>query len=164
MSSPARAGGRRGRVTPGGGRGGTGGEPSARFRLTRAAHRDETAQDYVEAIARLESEQGSARVGDLSRHMGVSHVTVSRTLSRLGRLGLVRAERRRPVELTAAGRRLAERIRRRHETVRAFLVWIGVPGRQAEIDAEGLEHHASEATIRAMRRLVGSGPGRGGRG
>jgi len=29
-----------------------------------------------------------------------------------------------------------------------------VPPKQAEIDAEGIEHHVSEATIRAMRRLT----------
>lgn len=129
---------------------------AARFRRTRAAHRDETAEDYVEAIAGLIDSRGEARVGELARHMGVSHVTVSRTVGRLVRSGLVRQAPRRPMTLTARGRAMAQRIRERHSAVVSFLVWLGVPPRQAEIDAEGIEHHVSVATIQAMRRRVAS--------
>jgi DtxR family transcriptional regulator, manganese transport regulator len=136
-------------------------DSSARFRRTRAAHRDETAEDYVEAIQQIAAELGEARVRDLARLMGVSHVTVTRIVARLAREGLVQTEPYRPVELTADGRRLAERIRERHETVLSFLRSIGVPRKQAEIDAEGIEHHVSDATVRAMRRAMqgSSSPG-----
>ncbi len=125
-----------------------------RFRGTRAAHEDETGEDYVEAIAELIEERGEARVRDLSAMMGVSHVTVSRIISRLARKGLVSTEPYRPIELTASGRDLAARVKRRHEIVLAFLRAIGVGAEQAEIDAEGIEHHVSEATIRAMERVL----------
>jgi DtxR family manganese transport transcriptional regulator len=131
-----------------------GNEESARFRGTRAAHRDETAEDYVEAVQGLVASRGVARVRDLAAMMGVTHVTVNRVLKRLSREGLVRTRPYRPVALTPAGRRLAERARRRHGDVLAFLVALGVPPRQASIDAEGIEHHVSEATIRAMRAVV----------
>jgi len=137
-------------------------DQSARFRSTRAAHRDETAEDYVEAILQITHERGEARVRDLATLMGVTHVTVTRIISRLAREGLVETARRRPIELTAQGRRLAARIRRRHDVVLGFLLAIGVPAKQAEIDAEGIEHHVSEATIRAMRaatRGAGGNPG-----
>ncbi|MEX2218755.1 MAG: manganese-binding transcriptional regulator MntR [Phycisphaerales bacterium] len=127
---------------------------AARFRTTRAAHRDETAEDYVEAVAQLIAERGEARVRDLARMMGVSHVTVTRIMARLAREGLVEARRHRPIALTPAGQRLAGRIRERHEVVLGFLKSLGVPARQAEIDAEGIEHHVSDATIRAMRRAM----------
>lgn len=127
--------------------------PAQRFRSTRAAHRDETAEDYAEAIDQLGQ---SARVVELARLMGVSHVTVSRTIARLTRSGLVAAstEHKRPLVLTAKGQRLADRIRQRHADVFAFLIWLGVPRAQAEIDAEGIEHHVSQATIRAMRHAM----------
>jgi DtxR family manganese transport transcriptional regulator len=127
---------------------------AARFRTTRAAHRDETAEDYVEAVMQLITDRGEARVRDLAAMMGVSHVTVTRIVARLAREGLLEARPYRPVELTAAGRRLADRIRERHRVVLGFLLSLGVPARQAEIDAEGIEHHVSEATIRAMRRAM----------
>jgi DtxR family manganese transport transcriptional regulator len=127
-------------------------DQSARFRSTRAAHRDETAEDYVEAIMQIQAEHGEARVKDLAGLMGVSHVTVTRIIARLAREKLVVAKAYKPVELTAAGRRLAAHTRRRHEIVLSFLLSLGVPPKQAEIDAEGIEHHVSEATIRAMQK------------
>lgn len=129
-------------------------DQSERFRGTRAAHRDETAEDYVEAVEQLIRERGEARVKDLASLMGVSHVTVSRIVGRLQREGLVETSPYQPIALTSAGRRLARRSRERHEVVLAFLRTIGVPARQAEIDTEGIEHHVSDATIRAMKRLT----------
>ncbi len=131
-------------------------DAAARFRSTRAAHRDETAEDYVEAIQQMIDRSGEARVRDLAEMMGVSHVTVSRNVQRLVKAGLVRTEPYQPIDLTAEGRELARAARRRHEIVLAFLKSIGVPDRQAEIDTEGIEHHVSEETIRAMQRVLNS--------
>ena len=136
-------------------------DQSARFRSTRAAHRDETAEDYVEAVMQIATERGEARVTDLARLMGVTHVTVTRIIARLAREGLVEDRPYKPIELTAKGRRLAARIQSRHETVLGFLTAIGVPSKQAEIDAEGIEHHVSDATVRAMRAWMDQGPPQG---
>lgn len=128
--------------------------PAQRFLRTRAAHRDELAQDYAEAIAHLAMQQGRARVIDLARTMGVSHVTVTRALARMHARGLVDARPRQPVTLTAAGQRLAREATLRHEAVLAFLLSIGVPRAQAELDSEGIEHHVSETTIAAMKKAM----------
>jgi len=125
---------------------------ASRFRRTREAHRDETAQDYAEAILSLVQTGGEARVRDLAAMMGVSHVTVTRIIARLRRDGIASREPYGPVALTPKGRRLAMACRDRHRVVLAFLLGIGVPPRQAEIDAEGIEHHVSQATIAALRR------------
>ena len=52
---------------------------------TRREHALETAEDYVEAIADLSTAQGEARVVDLAHRLGVTPVTVNRTLARLQR-------------------------------------------------------------------------------
>ncbi len=127
-----------------------------RFRRTRAQHRDESAEDYVEAIAQLEARVGAARVVALAQEMGVSHVTVMRTLARLSARGLVITQRHKPVRLTSEGQRLAQMSSERHEVVLAFLLWLGVSKRQAITDAEGIEHHVSKQTIAAMRRRLNS--------
>lgn len=129
--------------------------PAARrFDNTRRAHRSETGEDYVEAIQQLSTSQAGARVTDLAALMGVSHVTVVRTVSRLMKAGLVETTRGKPVRLTRAGTALARKAQKRHDAVLAFLLSIGVSAQQAEIDAEGIEHHVSEQTIRAMRRVT----------
>lgn len=117
---------------------------------TRQEHSQETAQDYVEMIAELIDTTGEARVIDLARRLGVTHVTVSRTLQRLRREGLVTSLPYRSIFLTAAGRRLSEESRHRHEVVVAFLESIGVPETVAHSDAEGIEHHVSRETLEAF--------------
>lgn len=119
---------------------------------TRREHASETAEDYVEAIADLAASQGEARVVDLARRLGVTHVTVNRTLARLKREGYVLVEPYRAIFLTPAGRKLAEECHHRHSVVVAFLRSLGIPEKTAEIDAEGIEHHVSPETLAAFAR------------
>lgn len=130
------------------------GQPAENFRRSRRDHALETAQDYVEAIADLTASQGEARVTDLARRLGVTHVTVNRTLARLQRAGYVNTQPYRAIFLTAAGCKLAEESKQRHETVLAFLQSLGVPERIAKMDAEGIEHHVSPDTLAAFERLL----------
>lgn len=123
-------------------------------RLTRRAHEHETAEDYAEAIADLIDQQGEARVVDLARRLGVTHVTVIRTLTRLQKSGFVTSRPYRSIFLTDTGRRTAERARRRHRVVYEFLRALGVPEAAARADAEGLEHHVGPETLRAFRAFI----------
>ncbi len=123
---------------------------TARFESTRAAHRDETAEDYVEAIAQLIEQTGTARISDLAQCMGVSHVTVTRIINRLSKEGLVTKEPRKPIHLTQAGQTMAEESHARHEIILAFLLAIGIDEHQAQIDTEGIEHHSSQQTLAAL--------------
>jgi DtxR family transcriptional regulator, manganese transport regulator len=132
--------------------------PSAQQAETlRRSRRDralEIAQDYVEAIADLSASVGEARLTDLARRLGVTHVTVNRTLVRLQQAGYVHTKPYRAIFLTDAGLRLAEESKKRHETVAAFLRSLGISDRTAESDAEGIEHHVSPETLAAFERLL----------
>jgi DtxR family manganese transport transcriptional regulator len=118
-----------------------------RFQRVRESHAKETAEDYVEAIADLVAATGEARVGELARHFGVSHVTVSRTVGRLQTQGLCTTAPYRPIELTELGRSLAAEAQRRHAIVLGFLLALGIPPAAAHLDAEGMEHHVSAETL-----------------
>ena len=120
----------------------------------RHQHAHETAQDYVEAIADLIAEVGEARLVDLARRLGVSHVTANRTIARLQKAGHVTAQPYRAIFLTDQGRVLAAECKSRHETVVAFLRSLGIPQPTAERDAEGIEHHVSPETLAAFRRQL----------
>src|ERR1017187_4797429 len=113
--------------------------PAETFRRSRRDRASETAQDYVEAIADLTVAVGEARVVDLARRLGVTHVTVNRTLARLQQAGFVNTKPYRAIFLTDAGRKLAEESKQRHETVVAFLESLGISKKAAELDAEGIE-------------------------
>jgi len=125
-----------------------------RFQRVRAAHQTEVAEDYVELIADLIAETGEARVVDLAGRLGVSNATVNNTIQRLQRDGLVVSKPYRSIFLTDEGQELAEASRERHETVRDFLIALGVAPETAEADSEGIEHHVSEETLSAFRRFL----------
>lgn len=125
-------------------------------RHTRKAHAQERAQDYVEAVADLIEEHGEARATDLAKALGVSHVTVIRTVQRLQREGLMLSPPYRSIFLTEAGRELAAKAKARHETVVAFLEALGISPETARIDAEGIEHHVSPETLQAFRDFIES--------
>ena len=125
-----------------------------RFERTREDHRRERAEDYLETIAALIAERGEARAVDLAETMGVTHVSVGKTIRRLQEGGYVTSLPYRAIFLTEEGRLIAERAKERHLLVHDFLVSIGVPHETAAVDAEGIEHHVSEATLTAMRKAL----------
>lgn len=127
-----------------------------RFIQTRDAHRAELAEDYVEAILDLIDEDGDAKLTEIARRLGVAHPTAFKSLRRLEAEGLVGLTPYKPVQLTIKGEKLARECRERHEEVVNFLVRMGVPQAQAELDAEGIEHHVSATTIEAIRRHLAS--------
>ncbi len=127
--------------------------PEAHAKIRRD-HAQETAEDYVEAVADLLEERGTCRVVDLAERFGVSHVTALRVVQRLVGEDLLATEPRKPIELTAAGRKLAAACAERHEAVYRFLRKLGVSKKVATLDAEGIEHHLSKPTLKAMRAFT----------
>ena len=128
--------------------------PDKDFERIRSDHRSEITDDYLEAIAEFQEQNGQCRGGDLALHFSVSHATVTQTLARLKDAGLVESEPYGPVDLTSKGRRLAKKSKERHETVLAFLLAIGVTKEVAVTDAEGIEHHVSDETLKCFREFL----------
>jgi DtxR family manganese transport transcriptional regulator len=124
----------------------------AKHRAVRLAHSEERAEDYCEMVAELLTGGGRVRVTAVATELGVSHVTAIRVFKRLENQGLVEVIPYRGIGLTASGRRVARRAARRHKIVYDFLRSIGISERNASRDAEGIEHHVCEETLRALRR------------
>ena len=122
-----------------------------RFEHVRDAHQRELAEDYVELIADLIEQKVEARVVDLAGCLGVTNATVNNAIQRLQRDGLVTSKPYRSIFLTEQGQELAKAARERHRVVRDFLIALGVDAQTADTDAEGIEHHVSDATLRVFR-------------
>jgi DtxR family manganese transport transcriptional regulator len=125
-----------------------------RFGKARTARSAALLEDYVELIADLLAAHGEARATDVAKRLGVTHPTAIKSIARLKREGLVTAKPYRGIFLTEAGRELADRVRARHRLVVKLLLAVGVPAEAAEADAEGMEHHASETTLKAFARFL----------
>jgi len=132
----------------------------------RQDHAREMAEDYAELILELER-AGSVRPADLARGLGVSHVTVLRALDRLVRTGILLRDEQEGIQLSPGGRALGKACMARHRLVVAFLEKLGVPPEVAAVDAEGMEHHLSPATLERIADWIaqaGRGPSRNGPG
>ena len=128
-----------------------------RFGKTRSAQSTALVEDYVELIADLLAGTGEARPTDIARRLGVSHATAIKMIARLKREGVATARPYRGVFLTESGHELAARVSARHRLVVDVLVALGVPAESAEADAEGIEHHVSDATLKAFARFLHAG-------
>ena len=127
---------------------------AARFGHARTAQSTALLEDYAELIADLLASGGEARPTDIARRLGVSHATAIKTISRLKREGIATSRPYRGVFLTPDGEALAARVKSRHRLVVDLLRAVGVPAEAAEQDAEGIEHHVSEATLTAFEGFL----------
>ena len=114
----------------------------------------QSAEDYLERIHELIEEKGYARVVDIASSLEVKQASVTSMVQKLGELGYLNYEKYRGLVLTTAGETLARNIARRHQLLTDFLKLLGVDDRVIEHDVEGMEHHISPPTLRAIEALT----------
>ena len=113
-------------------------------------------EEYVQAIYTLQDEGGQAIAARLADFLGISAPAVSEMLHRLEREGLVQIGDRRSVRLSRDGRRLAERIARRHRLAERMLVdLLGYAWWKTHEEAERIEHAMSDEMEERLRRVLG---------
>jgi Mn-dependent DtxR family transcriptional regulator len=75
-------------------------------------------------------------------------------VQRLDAEGLLKYEKYRGLVLTASGEALARNITRRHQLLTDFLKLLGLDDDVIYHDVEGMEHHISPPTLRAIEVLT----------
>jgi len=111
-------------------------------------------EDYLERILELIDSKGYARVVDIATSLKISQASVSNMVQRLDGDGLLKYEKYRGLVLTAAGEALARNITRRHQLLTDFLTLLRLDKQVIHHDVEGMEHHISPPTLRAIERLT----------
>lgn len=114
-------------------------------------------QDYLEACCLLEERGGGAptRITDIAELLGTRLPTVTRSVARLRRMGLLAQQARGPVRLTEPGRAIARQLRHRHEDVRRLLTEVlGVSQRVADNEACVLEHGLSGLSAQRLHEFL----------
>lgn len=121
--------------------------------LSKSPRTSAAAEDYLERISELIRTKGYARVVDIAAELKISQASVTAMVQRLDAEGLVKYEKYRGMVLTGAGEEVARRIAHRHELLTTFLGQLGLPQDVIAHDVEGLEHHISPETFRAIENL-----------
>jgi Mn-dependent DtxR family transcriptional regulator len=113
------------------------------------------AEDYLEKIEQLIQAKGYARVVDIAAGLKISQASVTAMVQRLDAEGFIKYEKYRGMILTSSGLEVARRIAHRHQLLTDFLRVLGVNDEQTIYDdVEGMEHHISPATFRAIEALT----------
>jgi Mn-dependent DtxR family transcriptional regulator len=119
------------------------------------ASRNSTAvEDYLVRILELINSKGYARVVDIATSLGISQASVTNMVQRLDGVGLLKYEKYRGLVLTTTGETLARNITRRHQLLTDFLKLLGLDDQTIYHDVEGMEHHISPPTLRAIEALT----------
>jgi DtxR family transcriptional regulator, manganese transport regulator len=125
-----------------------------RQKLKSALGSSSAVEDYLERILELIDSKGYARVVDIAERLKISQASVTNMVQRLDADGLLNYEKYRGLILTAAGKNLARKIAQRHRLLTDFLKLLGVEDRVIHHDVEGMEHHISPSTLRAIAALT----------
>ena len=111
-------------------------------------------EDYLERILELINTKGYARVVDIASSLGISQASVTNMVKRLDAEGLLKYEKYRGLVLTTAGELLARNITHKHQLLTDFLKLLGLDDEVIYHDVEGMEHHISAPTLRAIEALT----------
>jgi Mn-dependent DtxR family transcriptional regulator len=116
--------------------------------------RSTAVEDYLEQILDLINTKGYARVADIAQGLRISQASVTNMVQRLDAEGLLKYEKYRGLVLTTAGETLARNIMKRHQLLSDFLRMLGIDEEVIYHDVEGMEHHISPQTLRAIEALL----------
>jgi DtxR family Mn-dependent transcriptional regulator len=117
-----------------------------------------TVENYLKAILQLSLESGSDWIatGKLAEALAVSPGTVTSMLKTLADADLAHYKPYEGVQLTAAGRKLALRMLRRHRLIELFLVrTLDLSWDQVHEEAEHMEHAVSDVLIDRIDDYLG---------
>jgi DtxR family Mn-dependent transcriptional regulator len=114
------------------------------------------AEEYLEAIYRLESKVGFARTMDLARELGVVPGSITNTIENLERKGLVIHEPYKGTKLTENGQKIAASILRRHRLAERLLTdFLHLDWSEVHDPACKLEHALSPEILKPLEKALG---------
>jgi len=111
----------------------------------------ESGEMYLEAILVLSRKQSFVRSVDVSEYLGYSKPSVSRAVGLLKAGEYITVDTDGGLNLTAAGREIAEKIYERHTLLTSLLMKVGVSEKTAAADACKLEHAISDESFLAIK-------------
>jgi DtxR family Mn-dependent transcriptional regulator len=115
----------------------------------------DTTEMYLRTIFELEEESIVPLRARIAERLSQSGPTVSQTVARMERDGLLKVEGDRHLELTDSGRSLAVRVMRKHRLAECLLVnVIGLPWEDVHVEACRWEHVMSEEVERRLVTLL----------
>ncbi|MCQ4637345.1 metal-dependent transcriptional regulator [Anaerovorax odorimutans] len=112
----------------------------------------ESAENYLEAILMIKKEKGQVRSIDVVNELGFSKPSVSVAMKQLEENGYIERDSAGYISLLPPGKKIADSIYERHNTLIKILTHLGVSESTARTDACKIEHHISDETFDVLKK------------
>lgn len=114
-----------------------------------------SSQDYLETLLQLSQNDASVRSVDVANALQVSRASVNKAMGVLKERGLIMQEKYGTVSLTEEGKKAANAVTKRHNTLKGFLLDVlEVSPEAAEQDACRMEHVISLETLKKLEQFM----------
>jgi DtxR family Mn-dependent transcriptional regulator len=115
-----------------------------------------TTEEYLEVIYMMAAEGRAVKGARLAETIGVSRPTVTATLRRMKRDGLIQQNAKKEVELTKKGYTIADTLQRRHRIIERWLTDVLLfDWAKSDAESHRLEHVFSDEVIDRLNELLG---------
>ena len=125
--------------------------------MSQRTFRNESRDDYLEAILIIRQKKGFCRSTDIASWLGISRPSVSVELGKLAEQGLIRMDEDKMLHLTDEGFALADSTYAKHIYLKRFLMSVGVDEAVAEKEACSMEHALSNDSFEKILARYPSG-------
>ena len=125
--------------------------------MSQRTFRNESRDDYLEAILIIRQKKGFCRSTDIASWLGISRPSVSVELGKLAELGLIRMDEDKMLHLTDEGFAIADSTYAKHNYLKRFLLSVGVDEAVAEKEACSMAHALSSDSFEKILARYPSG-------
>jgi len=116
--------------------------------------RKKTIEDYVELVYIIQNKKEKVHTSDIASAFNINPASVTEIFQKLSDEDYINYEKYTGVTLTEKGRKIAMNTKKKHDTLKSFLILLGVDEEIADEDACKIEHHVNPETMRKLRKFV----------
>ena len=116
--------------------------------------KNESAEDYLEAILILSKKKPVVRGVDVAEELGYKKSSVSVAMKHLRESAHITVTKEGYIYLTETGLSIAEMIYERHQLLSSWLIYLGVDNETAHDDACRIEHDISTQSFEKIKEHI----------
>jgi DtxR family Mn-dependent transcriptional regulator len=116
--------------------------------------RKKTIEDYVELIYVLQKEKQKVHTSDIANTFNINPASVTEMFQKLSKEQYITYEKYTGVNLTHKGEKIAIQTKQKHDTLKNFLLILGLDVKTADEDACLIEHTINPKTMKKLTRFV----------
>ena len=116
--------------------------------------RKRTIEDYVELVYDVQKGKKRVHTNDIAYALNINPASVTEIFQKLSAEGYVSYKKYSGIKLTDKGLNVALKIKKKHNTLKEFLMLLGIDKNIAEKDACEMEHILHPTTMKTIIKFV----------